>query len=100
MESLGMEKISGRPEELRAHFWIPAGNKTKLNKTVVLKNTFPSLSKELVCAICLPLNIFSSVLAEFQEDGVQSPFIPQAKEIHEVGRNKAGLEKWGHEEAN
>lgn len=69
MESSGMKQTSHRTKELRAHFSIPAGNKTKLDKTVALKNTFPFLSEELVCTICLPLNILSSVLDRFQEDG-------------------------------
>lgn len=100
MENSGMKEVSCRPEELRAHFWIPAGNQTKPYQTVALKNTFPSLSEELVCTICLPLNIFSFVLAEIQEDGVWSLFIPQADERHEMGRNKADLDKPGYEEAD
>lgn len=66
---------------------------------MTLKITFPSLSEELVCTICLPLTIFSSVLAEFQGDGVQSLFILQAEERYEIGGNKEDLEKLRHEEA-
>lgn len=70
-----------------------------LNKTVTLKITFHSLSEELVCTICLPLNIFSSVLAKFQGDGVQSLFILQAEERYGTERIKEDLEKLRYEEA-
>lgn len=60
-------------------FVNPCRKQNKLNKTVTLKITFHSLSEELVCTICLPLNIFFSVLAEFQGNGVQSLFILQAR---------------------
>lgn len=85
--SSGLQKMRGF-KKWELIFWIPAGNKTKLNKTVALKNTFPSFSEELVYTICLPLNIFSFVLAEVQEDGVHFPFILQAEESPEMGRSK------------
>jgi hypothetical protein len=75
-----MKEISCRPEELRAHFCIPAGNKTKL---------WPFFSEECISTICLPHNLFSFTLAEFQEGGVQFLFILQAKKKYEMGRNKA-----------
>lgn len=69
----------------------------KQNKTMALRNTFPSLWGTFR-TICLPLNIFSSVLAEFQVDGIQSLFIRQAEERHEMGKEQgkhreAGI--WG-----
>lgn len=73
-------------------------NKTKQNGGLK-KNTFSSLLEELVCTICLPLNIFSFVLAEIQEGGIQFPFIVQAEKKRETGRNKADFERCGYEEA-